>query len=61
MNLPPTWKGMGWTSKAGYLVDTHQAKDYSDACRILKDMRRPKPKPKPVARQAMEKRWDLNY
>ncbi len=48
MNLPPSHKGMGFTALAGYLVSTHQARDYPQACSMLAKLRR-KPRKKPAA------------
>jgi len=33
LNLPPSWGRMSDHAKACYLVDSHQARDYSDARR----------------------------
>lgn len=35
MNLPPTWSRMSWRNRAAYLVESHQARDFSHACAIL--------------------------
>jgi len=48
MNLPKSWHRMGWSAKASYLCQTHQAKDYSDACAKLRAMRSPAKKPTPL-------------
>lgn len=50
LRLPSSWRGMSFTNKAGYLCATHQAKDYSEACSILREMRGPR-KPAPAPRQ----------
>lgn len=42
LRLPSFWRGMGWTAKAGYLLSSHQARDYPEACSILREMRGPK-------------------
>lgn len=42
LRLPYFWRGMGFTAKAAYLCSSNQAKSYSDACSILRSMRRPK-------------------
>lgn len=47
MNVPPSWNRMGFCAKAAYLVYTHQAKDYSDACSMLARARKPKRPIKP--------------
>ena len=61
LRLPSFWQGMGFTAKAGYLCATHQAKDYSDACRILRSRRAPTrrtyPKPDPVAELERRGLW----
>jgi hypothetical protein len=50
LNLPRFWRGMGWTEKAAYLCRTHQARDFADACAILRAMpRKKKPAPKQVS------------
>lgn len=35
-NVPPSWHRMGFSQKAGYLCASHQARDYSHACQILR-------------------------
>lgn len=47
LRLPFFWRRMSWTNRAGYLLATHQAKDFSDACSILAKMR-PKKRAAPV-------------
>ncbi len=48
LRLPSFWKGMGFCARAGYLCATNQAKDYSDACRILGGMKKKRVTPKTV-------------
>ena len=58
MNLPKSWPRMGWTAKAAYLCQSHQAIDYSDACAKLKAMRAPVKKPTPTqAAVAQQNYW----
>lgn len=43
---PPHWPGMTQYARRCYLVDTHQARDYSEACSMLASQpRRRKPAP----------------
>jgi hypothetical protein len=44
---------MGFTARAGYLVSSGQARDYSHACALLAALPR-RPKPRDVARQVVE-------
>lgn len=34
-NLPPSWSRMSHRNKAAYLCNTHQARDFADACAQL--------------------------
>lgn len=43
LRLPSYWGGVGRVAKAAYLVNTHQASDFSHACSLLSKRRRPKP------------------
>jgi len=36
MNLPASWPRMAWSEKMYYLVNTHQAKDFKHAARLLR-------------------------
>lgn len=45
MNLPPSWNRMTPRNQRFYLIDTHQAKDFADACAKLARPRTPKPRP----------------
>lgn len=42
MNLPAFWPRMSAYAKQCYLVNTHQARDFSDAGRKLSQLRRPR-------------------
>jgi len=35
LNVPPSWGKMAFNQKQYYLVDTHQAKNLSDAAKII--------------------------
>lgn len=35
LRLPNNWGTLGFTAKAGWLTQTGQARDYSEACSIL--------------------------
>ncbi len=48
LRLPTFWKGMSWCAKAGWLLSSRQASDYSDACRILGSMKKKRVTPKTV-------------
>lgn len=56
MRLPSFWSGMSSVNKAAYLCQTHQAKDFNDACSMLAKMRRRKSRPKPDPVADLEKR-----
>ena len=44
---PPFWHRIGWSEKAAYLCSSRQAKDYSEACAMLKK-RKPVKRPEPA-------------
>lgn len=56
LRLPYFWKGMGFCQKAAYLCSTSQARDYSDACRILGSMKKKRPRAAPANKPA-ENLW----
>lgn len=55
LNLPATWTTMRYMAKAQYLVDTHQAKDYTEAKVLMRAPWQPKPTPKPAEPMWWEK------
>ena len=36
MKVPYSWARMSWGQRASYLVNTHQAKSFQDAARMLR-------------------------
>ncbi len=58
LRLPSFWKGMSFTAKAAHLCTTKQAKDYSDACRILGSMKKKRVTPR-RAEVAPQSLWYL--
>lgn len=61
LRLPSFFRGMSWVNKAGYLVSSGQARDFSHACSILAALpRKPRPRdltPKAVADLEKRKLW----
>lgn len=59
LNLPPSWRRMGFTDKAAWLCLTKQAKNYFEACSMLAKRKRIKPAA-PVQGPARKIRYPYN-
>lgn len=59
LRLPSYWPGMSYTAKAGFLLATGQARDWSNACSILRNRRKTKRGTPMAAAVADTKFWYL--
>ena len=58
MTLPATWSSMSIDAKAAYLCQTHQARNYPEACRMLSAKRRRAPAREKVAKAVQGMWWN---